>query len=145
MNDPLLVRRFKCFRNLLGNAQRLIDGKRPACDPFVEALAVNEFKHQELRAVGFFKPMDLRDVRMVEGCEHLGCAAKRATRSGSLVNEAGRIFSATARPSFVSFARYTFHEQRFVKCLRGRRFSLISGHTPSEPPERAPRPRAGPA
>ena len=89
MDDPLLMRGFEGLRNLPGDDERLIDWNRSACDQLVEALAVDEFKLEELRAVGFFETVDLCDVRMVERGEDLSFAAETGDALG-IVRERGR-------------------------------------------------------
>ena len=76
MDYSLLVSGLQRLRNLLGDAERLIDGDRTTRDPPVQALAVNEFEHEELRPVRLVQPVNLCDVRMVEGSKHLCFAAK---------------------------------------------------------------------
>ena len=45
---------------LLRDAERLINRNRSSCDPLVEAMAVDEFEHEELGAVRFLEPVDLQ-------------------------------------------------------------------------------------
>ena len=71
MNDALLMGRFESLGNLLGDAECFIDRNRSACDPLVEALAVDKVQYEELRAAGFLQAVDLSDVRMVQCSEHL--------------------------------------------------------------------------
>jgi len=89
MDDPLLMRSFEGLRNLPGDAERLIDWNRSARDQLVEALAVDEFKFEELRVAGLFETVDLCDVRMVEQGEDLGFAAETGDAL-RIVRERGR-------------------------------------------------------
>src|SRR5215471_17135566 len=88
MDDAFLMRGFESLRNLLGDAERLIDGYRPAGDALIEALAINEFEDQELRAVDLFEAVNLRDVWMVERGEHLRFATEPGDAFG-IVRERG--------------------------------------------------------
>jgi hypothetical protein len=60
MDDAFLVRSFERLRDLLADAERLIDRNRSVCDPLVETLPVDQFEHEELRPVRFFQSMNLR-------------------------------------------------------------------------------------
>ena len=74
MNDPLLVRRFEGFGDLLRDRQRLVDRNRPARNALRHVLTLDEFHHQRTDTVGFFETVDLRDVGMIQRCEGLGFA-----------------------------------------------------------------------
>ena len=89
MDDALLMRGLQHFGDLLGNRERLIDGDRPTRDPFVQALAVHEFEHEELRAVGFVDAMNLRDVHMIQRGKDL-CFAPEACQAFRIVREGVR-------------------------------------------------------
>ena len=54
MNDPLLMRRLEGLRYLFGDAERLVNGNRATSNSLFQALAVDEFQDEELRAVDFF-------------------------------------------------------------------------------------------
>ena len=58
--------RLERLSDLPGNRQRFIDGNGSAREPLVEALAVHEFKHEELGTARLFEPMDRADVWMIE-------------------------------------------------------------------------------
>ena len=66
MDDPLLVRRLKCFGDLRGNRQRLADGDGSVRDPVGERRPVDQFQNQGWHAAGIFEAIDLRDVWMIE-------------------------------------------------------------------------------
>ena len=66
MDDPLLMRRFQGFRDLLGNGQRLINRDRPLLDPLCQRRSFNQFQDQRLLAFRFFQPVDVPDVGMVQ-------------------------------------------------------------------------------
>src|SRR6516165_7940651 len=89
MDDAFVMRRFKGLRDLPGDVERLIDWNRPASDALVQTLAVDEFEHEELRAVDLFEAVDLRDVRMVERGEHLGFTVEAGDALG-IVGEGSR-------------------------------------------------------
>src|SRR6516162_4902465 len=72
VDDALLMGGFERLGDLLGNAEGVINRDGAASDSLIQALAVNEFEHEELRAVGFFEAVDLRDVRVIERRENLG-------------------------------------------------------------------------
>ena len=71
MNDPLLVRRFERLGDLPGDEEGLVDRNRPARDPIGERRALDQLHHQGADAIGFFEPVDLGDVPMIERGEHL--------------------------------------------------------------------------
>ncbi len=72
MDDPLLMRRFEGFRDLLGNRQRLIDGNRPLLDAIRQRRSFDQFKNERLLAFRFFQPVDVPDVRMVQRGQDFG-------------------------------------------------------------------------
>ena len=73
MDDPLLVRGFERLGNLLGDREGLVDRDRPARNPIGERRALDKLHHEGRACTpsAFFEPVDLGDVRMVEGGEHL--------------------------------------------------------------------------
>ena len=79
MDDPLLMRRFEGFGDLLRDGEGLINGDRPLGDAIRQGRPLDQFEHQrsELAAlglVGFLKPVDVPDVGMVQRGEHFGFA-----------------------------------------------------------------------
>ena len=66
MNDPLFVRGFEGFGDLLGDGQRLIDGNRAARDALGQILALDEFHHEGVHARRFLDGIDRGDVRMIQ-------------------------------------------------------------------------------
>ena len=66
VNDALLVRRFEGFRDLLRDGQRLVERDRATRQPLRQILALDEFHHQGLDALGVFQPVDGRNVRMIQ-------------------------------------------------------------------------------
>ena len=46
MDDPLIVRGFKCLGNLSRDRQRFVDEDRALRDPIRQRRAVDEFEHE---------------------------------------------------------------------------------------------------
>ncbi len=101
MNDPLLVRRFECIRDLARDRQRFWEKNRALRDAVGESRAFDQFEDKGVRRAAVFEPVDVADVRVVEGGEHLRFASEPRESVG------GSTLSATSRLSFVSCARYT--------------------------------------
>ena len=98
MDDALLVRRFERLRDLLRDRQRLVErDRRRARSRSASVVARRPVPSPAPDAVGVFEAVDLRDVRMIERRQDLGFALKRARRSGSAANGAGRTLMATSR------------------------------------------------
>ena len=76
MDDTFLVRRLQRVRDLMRNGQRVIERHRPTRQPLGEILAVHELHDQRADAVGFFEPVNVGDVRMVERGERLRFAGE---------------------------------------------------------------------
>ena len=72
MDDALVMRGFQRLADLFGDAECFIDRNRTADESSIETFAIDEFEHQELCAVRFLHPMDLRDVWMIQRCENFG-------------------------------------------------------------------------
>ncbi len=85
MNDPLLVRGFQRFRDLLRDRERLVDRSRTACDALRKIVALDQLHHQGGEVRGLFESVNRGDVQMVEGREHFGFAleARQAIRIAS--------------------------------------------------------------
>jgi hypothetical protein len=66
MHDPLLVRRFQRFRDLLREGQGFVEGNRATRNALREIVALDEFHHERGDATAFFEAVDRRDVGMVE-------------------------------------------------------------------------------
>ena len=66
MNDPLLMCRFQGFGDLFGDGQRLLNRDRPLLDALCQRRAFDELEDQRLLAFGFFQPVDVADVGMVQ-------------------------------------------------------------------------------
>ncbi len=66
MNDPLRMRCFERLGDLFRDRQRLVNRDRPARNTLRHVLALDEFHHQRAHTVGFFEPVDLRDVGMIQ-------------------------------------------------------------------------------
>ena len=76
MDDPLLVRRFEGFGDLLRDRQRLVKRDRSARDALREILALDQLHHEGLHAVGVLQPVDRGDVRMIQRGEDFRFALK---------------------------------------------------------------------
>ena len=74
MNDPLLMRCFEGFGDLLGDGQGLVELNRPTRDPLREILSFDELHHEGFDAVCVLQPVDGRNVRMIQGGQCLGFA-----------------------------------------------------------------------
>ncbi len=72
MNDAVIVRGLKRFRDLPRDRQRFVDWYRPARDPLREVLAFDQL-HYDRRILD---TVDVRDVRMIERCQHLRLSAE---------------------------------------------------------------------
>ena len=71
MDDALLVRGFKRFRDLFRDRQRFVDRDRPARNALRQIVALDQFHHQRANTAGFFEAVNVRDIRMVQGRERL--------------------------------------------------------------------------
>ena len=83
------MRGFQRLRDLLRDGDCLLDRNRSSCDPLIETLPVDEFEHEELRAVRFIKAVNSADVGMVQRGEDLGLPAESGEPLG-IVRERGR-------------------------------------------------------
>ena len=61
-----LTRQFKPFRDLLRDRQRFVNRNRPVCNALRQIVALDQFHDEGTHAAGFFQPVDLRDVGMVQ-------------------------------------------------------------------------------
>ena len=66
MDDALLVGGFERFGNLLRDGECFIDWDRPARNALRQILALDQLHDQGTHAAGLLKPVDVRDVRMIE-------------------------------------------------------------------------------
>ena len=57
---------------------------RALLDALRERRALDQFEHQRIGAVRFFKPVDARDVRMVQGGKELGFSLESGVALGVL-------------------------------------------------------------
>jgi len=72
MNDPLLVRRFEGFGDLLRDGESLVERDRTARDALREVVALDEFHHERGDVARALEAVDRRNVRVVERREDLG-------------------------------------------------------------------------
>ena len=66
MDNCLLVCGFQRPRDLAGDRQRVSERHWAMRDTLGECWSLDEFQHQRLPAVRFFKPVNCGDVRMIE-------------------------------------------------------------------------------
>ena len=66
MDDALLVRGFQGFGDLLGYRQSLVNGDRPLLDALGQRRPFDQLKDQRPLPFGFFQPVDVPDVGMVQ-------------------------------------------------------------------------------
>ena len=74
MDDALLVRRLERVGDLARDLERLVDGHGTLRDPLRESLAFDELQHEPAHAARLLEPVNVRDVGMIEGGQHLGLA-----------------------------------------------------------------------
>ncbi len=71
MDDVLLVRRFDRVSDLNGQPQRLIGPDGAVRDTLGQRLAFDQLEDQELLRVGLLEAIDCRNIRVIEGRQHL--------------------------------------------------------------------------
>jgi hypothetical protein len=74
VDDALFVRRFERVGDLPRDGQRVGNRHRPLCDPLRERVALDQFHHERVRLAAVLEAVDVGDVGMVEGGQHLGLA-----------------------------------------------------------------------
>src|SRR4030095_13587464 len=74
MNDPLLVRRVQCFRDLLGNRWGLVERDRSLFSTGRKRWSLDQLHYEGLEAVALFEAVNLADVGMVQRGERAGLA-----------------------------------------------------------------------
>ncbi len=74
MNNPLLVRGFESFGDLLRNGQGFVEGNGALGDAVGERRPLDQFHHEGVHAGGLLEPVDRGDVGMIERRERLGLA-----------------------------------------------------------------------
>ncbi len=84
MHDALFVRGFDAFGDLLGDVQRLIDGKRAALETPGEILALDQFHRQEALAALLMQAVDRGDVGVVQRGQQLGLAFEAGQPLGAV-------------------------------------------------------------
>ena len=65
MNDGFVVGGCEPFRNLLEERERFSPAESASGDPRRKRFALDEFHHQERRAVVLFEPVERGDIGMV--------------------------------------------------------------------------------
>ena len=71
MDDPLVVRRSQGVRDLPRDRERVVDRQPAALQALGKILPLDEFQHQEQGVTRVLEPVDRRDVRVIEGGQHL--------------------------------------------------------------------------
>ena len=84
MHDAQVVRGLERFGDLPGDRQRLGDRHRSALDQRRKIVALDQLHHQRADAVRFLEAVDVRDVGVIERCEHLGFAGEAGQALGVL-------------------------------------------------------------
>ena len=108
VHDPGVMRLGEPFRHLGEVAEERRQRLPGVMDFFAQRHAVYVLHRDEGRALAVADLVDVRDVGMIERRGRaLASRTKRSSRSGFVATSAGRIFNATFRSSFVSWARYT--------------------------------------
>ncbi len=74
MDDPLLMGGFQGFGDLLGDRQCLVNRDWPLRDSLRQRWPFDQFQNQRLLPFGFFQPVDVADVGMVQGGQDFGFA-----------------------------------------------------------------------
>jgi hypothetical protein len=90
MDHALVVRRLQRRRGLSSQLQRLLHRQNSRPESFGQRLALDQLEHQARYAVGLLQPVDRRDVRVVQGGQHVGFpfeARESVGVSGNLVRQ----------------------------------------------------------
>jgi hypothetical protein len=66
MDDAPLVCGFEGLRDLTRNGQRLVERKGTAADALRQVIPFDELHHERGGVTTLFKPVDLRDVRVIQ-------------------------------------------------------------------------------
>src|SRR5688572_15724966 len=74
MNDALLVSRFQCFNDLLGDRECLVQRNRPLRDAIRQGWSLNQLHDDGRGAVALLQTVNGGDVRMIEPGEYFGFA-----------------------------------------------------------------------
>src|SRR5262245_24831369 len=76
MDDSLLMRGLQCFADLARDRKCLIDRNRTLRDAVCQRRPFNQLPDQSLHTARLLKPVDMRDVRMIQRGECLGFTLK---------------------------------------------------------------------
>ena len=85
MDDAVIVGGFERFGDLPRDRQCFVDRNRSARDSLRQVLAFDEFHHQCSDTARLFQSVNVRDVRVIQRCEHL----RFATESGEAIGIVG--------------------------------------------------------
>ena len=66
MNDPVFVCGFESFSNLLGDRQCLGERNPSSGDAVGQRLAFDQFEDESDYPIALFKPVDVRDVGVIQ-------------------------------------------------------------------------------
>jgi len=72
MDDALLVRGLQAFRDLFCNRERFIERDGASCDPIRQRRPFDQLHHERRHARRVFESVNVGDVRVVQGGQHLG-------------------------------------------------------------------------
>ena len=84
VDDALAVGLLERLGDLLRDLEGLVDRDRPAREPLLEVLALDELEGEEGLPVGLLEAVDGGDVRVVEGGEEVGLALEAREPLGVL-------------------------------------------------------------
>ena len=74
MDNAPLVRHLECLGNLQSDRQRHFESCRPTIEDLRQVLSLDQFHDEEVDVLYRFEGVDPRNMRMVEGGQHLGLA-----------------------------------------------------------------------
>ena len=90
MNDPLLVRRFEDFGDLLGDGQCFVDRDGAARNPLRQIVALDELEDECRDPVALFESVDRRDIGMVDRGEDFRFALETSESFGISGHQSGQ-------------------------------------------------------
>ena len=90
MDDPLLVRRFKCFGNLPRDGQGVLERDRTLRDAIRERRPFDQLQYQRARTTRFLEAVNRGDVWMIQRGEELRFALEAGDAFGVGGEERGQ-------------------------------------------------------
>ena len=128
MDDPLLVRRFERLGDLFRDRQRFVERDGTAHDSLGEILARDQFHDKSVHPAGFFKAVDVGDVRVVQRRQGLSFACEPCEPFGIARDQIGQHFDRDvtiqlriARPIHYAHSAGTEAREDFVRAEAGTR------------------------